>query len=390
MNCRVLHSLPTWLPISENWIYPQVVDVPRVQSAVFCDQTNNISLFPMPTARLFIDQPPLIKALAGRSIARRILRWTAHGLSSALVVHRVTRWRPDLLHAHFGNRGCEMLPLASRLGIPLITSFYGYDAWQLPNTDTSFKSRLQGLFERGNVFLVEGPALGRRLEELGCPADRIILQRLGVDLIKFEFVERSFVPPLKIIMIGRFVEKKGFADGLRACAFAAAAGLDFRLTIVGDSAEGDLLGMEIKKELQSLASTVPLVGRVDLAGFVSPHALTELIRQQDVMLAPSRHARNGDAEGGLPVALIEAMAQGLVCIASDHCDIPELVIDEETGFLFAEGDVYGMAACLMKLQSASRLVEIAKKSRMHVRDRFDRDVQLSTLSNIYQELTRAT
>ena len=389
MNCRVLHSVPNWLPVSENWIYPQVVRVPAVIPAVFCDRLIDNVLFPMPVGNMFVDQPEWVRSLGGKTIMRRAARRGAHQISSSLALDRVRRWRPHLIHAHFGNRGCEMLSLSQKLGVPLVTSFYGYDAWQLPQADPQFRARLVELFHKGHLFLVEGPALGRRLEQLGCPANRIAIQRLGVDLLKFEFAARTFTTPAKFIMVGRFVEKKGFVDGLKACAIAASAGADFSVTIVGDAAPDDSAGMLIKQELTALATMPPLQGRVNFLGFVKPDVLAALIRCHDVMLAPSRHARNGDAEGGLPVALIEAMAQGLVCVASDHCDIPELVIDGMTGFGFPEGEVHAMANRLMQLNAGkAQLSDLAKRGHAHVRDRFDREKQLARLSTIYQGLAR--
>jgi hypothetical protein len=50
-----------------------------------------------------------------------------------------------------------------------------------------------------------------------------------------------------------------------------------------------------------------------------------------VFLCPSRFGPGGDAEGGLPVELLEAMGMGLLCVGSRHCDIPEAIIAERPG-----------------------------------------------------------
>ncbi len=67
--------------------------------------------------------------------------------------------RPAVIHAHFGPAGWEILAYARDLGIPLLTSFYGYDASSLPS-QPGWMERLHRLFESGAGVLVEGPATG--------------------------------------------------------------------------------------------------------------------------------------------------------------------------------------------------------------------------------------
>ena len=44
---RVLHSVDNFLMVSENWIYPQVVGVPGVESCVVCSNRANVDTFPI-------------------------------------------------------------------------------------------------------------------------------------------------------------------------------------------------------------------------------------------------------------------------------------------------------------------------------------------------------
>src|SRR5207249_4497939 len=107
-------------------------------------------------------------------------------------------------------------------------------------------------------------------------------------------------------MMARFTEKKGLVDGLRACAEARRRGADFTVTIVGDAISGDEAGARIKAELHQIASVPELKDRMQFAGFVPAAKSRELMRQHDIYLCPSKHARDGDAEGGSPVSLTEA------------------------------------------------------------------------------------
>jgi colanic acid/amylovoran biosynthesis glycosyltransferase len=67
----------------------------------------------------------------------------------------------------------------------------------------------------------------------------------------------------------------------------------------------------------------------------------ELFKQHNVFLCPSKHATDADAEGGSPVVLPEAMAAGLICVGTNHCDILEVIINDQTRFLNKEGRRFG-------------------------------------------------
>jgi colanic acid/amylovoran biosynthesis glycosyltransferase len=188
-------------------------------------------------------------------------------------------------------------------------------------------------------------------------------------------------------MVGRFVEKKGLLDGLRACAVARCKGAPVNLTIVGDAAMHDEVGKQLKAELYSAVAQSGLDSVVHFAGFLSSTELRRVMAEQDVFLCPSKHAANGDAEGGSPVALIEAMAMGLICIGTRHCDIPEVIHDGQTGFLCEPGDVRGMASALIKVMSdRESMPVIAEAGRAHVAKGFSLSTQLHKLSRLYDEI----
>jgi colanic acid/amylovoran biosynthesis glycosyltransferase len=310
------------------------------------------------------------------------------GFDGTALRMRIRRWRPARIHAHFGMRGFESLSLKQSLDIPLITSFYGYDAWMVPQSDPVWLSRYEQLFAAGDAFLVEGPAMRKRLMDLGCPREKIRIHRIGVELEALPFRPCAISPQLQIVMVGRFVEKKGLIDGLRACLEARLRGVDLRVTIIGDHGVNDPAGRQIKESLLRLASEAGLCGRVTFPGFLSMEKTRETIRNHQILLCPSKHAANGDAEGGSPVVLTEAMAQGLICIGTRHCDIPEVIVQGETGYLCEEGDISGMAEVLCALAhgpgSAMRLVN---QGRKHIETHFSLATQLEKLGQVYGSLT---
>ena len=382
---RVLHAVEPYLNISENWIYPQITQVPLTEPFVLCTTLINAESFPIEPERLLVQgrTPP-------RSLLKRAVRSAAYrsGYSDLRTRLRLRRKRVQLIHAHFGMQGCDCVRLKQKLQVPLVTAFYGVDAWRLPKHQPTWRSRYEELFAAGDAFLAEGRAMRDRLIEIGCPEPKIRVQHIGVDLTKLTHMQKDFSGTLAIVLVGRFVEKKGLADGLRACASAADRGADLRVTIIGDAPQEDIAGQQIKAELHALADASALKGRVRFAGFCSVAETRALVAKHNVLLAPSRHAEDGDAEGGLPVILLEAMAQGLLCIGARHCDIPEALIDGTTGFLCPERDYETMADALTRMRyNGSRLRQITAQGRKHIEENFSLEKQLRALRSLYSELT---
>jgi colanic acid/amylovoran biosynthesis glycosyltransferase len=380
---RVLHSVETFLNVSENWIYPVVACVPGVDTRVACDRLANSDAFPFPRSRLIVSPPSWETALGAprlfHACARRL------GWRNAVAALQIRSWQPHVLHAHFGGKGWHALQLKTFVRVPLVTSFYGSDAWAGPQQLPAWRDRYRTLFAQGSAFFVEGPAMRTRLINLGCPAGKVIIQHIGVDLQILAFRQPCFASGLKVVLAGRFVEKKGLSDGLRACALARAKGADIRVTIIGGPL--DTAGERIQAELRELAAGPELAGRVEFTGLIRREQLYARLRDHNVFLCASRHAADGDAEGGLPVVLIEAMALGLLCVGTRHCDIPELIDDKRTGYLADEGDCLAVAEILSSIPANPGLASaVALAGRRRVEEDFSLERQLAKMYGHYADV----
>jgi colanic acid/amylovoran biosynthesis glycosyltransferase len=382
---RVLHTLYTYLETTQNWIYPQIACVPQTETAVLCRRLNNSSEFPRVGRPFFIQEPP--REGPGLVARARRVALSRSRTGRVIATARAKRWRPAIVHAHFGTHGWETLALRRRLRVPLITSFYGFEAWSFPVSQPSWRDRFVQLFREGDLFLVEGPAMCSRMIEIGCPIEKLRIRRLGVDSANIPFAQPDFCESLKIAMVGRFVEKKGLVDGLRACILAARAGVHFKVTIIGDVDPHHANSEAIKQELLALSQSTELLNRVHFTGFL-PHAETcKLLRRHNVLLCPSKHSSNGDAEGGMPFILAEALAMGLIGVGSRHCDMPELIIDGRTGYLFDEGNFEQLADLLKKISRTTNcLPSTAAAARKHIEENFNLIRQLTALGEIYREI----
>jgi colanic acid/amylovoran biosynthesis glycosyltransferase len=281
-------------------------------------------------------------------------------LDNARLYRSLVRLNPTVIHAHFGPAGCEVLPYARRLGVPLLTSFYGYDASSLPRLP-GWADRLRRLFDEGTGFLVEGPAMARRLEATGCPAEKIHLLPITIDPDRYtsrpRYRDRS--QPLRLLFVGRFVPKKGLPVLLHSLALARNAIGSFDLRVIG--------GGPGEEEARRLTSDLGLEPSVQFLGY-QPRA--EVLREMDqahVLAAPSQTAPDGDTEGGAPTILLEAQASGLPVLTTDHADIPFVVSPSYRPYLAIEGSATSMADRLVALcADASRWSALAEEARAHV------------------------
>jgi colanic acid/amylovoran biosynthesis glycosyltransferase len=381
----VVHSVHAFLEVSENWIYSQVAALTRYQSHIVTDCLRNHEQFPAPESRLHLA-PPVIR---GKSLIERIIRRIGLRRNysySAGFCAQVRNCQPRILHSHFGNRGYDDISLARKLRLPHVVTFYGHDLSLLPRNPL-WQQCFSRLFREAALFTVEGPHMKDSLAALGCPQGKIRVRRHGVDLRTFPFVARAPCDDgtIKILVAGRFVEKKGIPYALQAVAHVARENPALRLTLVGDSYD-DLAGKRLKREILSLLEQEPLRHRSEWLGSVSVARFMEIAKEHHIFIQASMHSADGDCEGGAPVVLNQLTATGMPIIATRHCDIPEIVLDGKTGFLVEERDVLGLADRLRRVVSAPESwPRLGIMARAHAERTFELSKTIADLEDIYDE-----
>lgn len=295
------------------------------------------------------------------------------------------RVRPRLIHAHFATDGLTALPIARRLGLPLVTTLRGYDVMVEPGrmlasgklSRVRYALLRRRLMARGDLFLAVSDALRAMAIERGFPAERTLTHYDGVRLDEFE-PGRDAAEPGLILHVGRLVEKKGAALLVRALAEVRREHPGARLAILG---EGPLEGA-----LRRLAGELELGQSVAFLGALPHGEVRRWMRRAWVLAAPSVRAADGDREG-LPTVVVEALASGLPVIGSAHAGIPEAIEHGRTGFVVAEGEVGELAGRLGLLLASSGLrAEMAGRSRALAEARFDAVRQGERLEAYYDRL----
>lgn len=378
----VIHSLPTWLPQTEPWVYNQVRFLPSyVDSRVVCKWAKNLDQFPWEGV-YSLDQLPLVRQLWNRGLVGTGIRnYFGHLIDVA------QKYDNCLLHSHFGNTGWANLHVAKKLKIPHVVTFYGMDVGQLPKTDPRWIKRYHDLFVSVDRVLCEGPFMAQKVVELGCPEDKVSVQHLGVVIDEIPYQPRSWngVEPLKVLMAASFREKKGFPYGLAALARLANE-FPLEVTLIGD-AGGTAPSQLEKQAIMAVIEKNSMQKYVRLLGYQPYEVLLREAYQHHLFLAPSVLAKDGDSEGGAPVVLIDMAASGMPIVSTRHCDISEIIIDGKTGLLAEERNVDDLESKLRwMLAHRDQWGVMLHEGRRRVEDEFNATNQGARLGEIYKEI----
>ncbi len=379
---RVLHSHPVWLPLTQTWMHNQVRFLPSAfENHVLCDETENLDLFPVARIHSAESLPrPL----------RRIERWArkTRRIPRATFPHAVARrWRPAIVHSHFGHNGWVDMPFVRAVGSRHVVTFYGGDLDLLPRKKPWWRSRFRSLLAHVDAVFCEGPFMAARVVDLGCRPDKVYVQHLGVDLNRLAFTPRTWKPgqPLRILVAASFREKKGLPYALEAI-----RGLDtpneIQVTIVGDAGR-DKASQAEKKRILALVRAMGSRVAVTMKGYLAPEVLGRVAREHHLFMQPSLVASDGDTEGGAPVAILEMAAMGLMVVATTHCDIPELLAPSSHHLLARERDVDGLTKALRwLLENPGAWAAVRRANREHIEAEFDALVQGERLGRLYERV----
>lgn len=370
---KVAHVMGSYLAQSETFIWQYMHKFVCAYPVVIAESMQNLKQFPLQKGKLYrIYGPRMTYPWLVDNMFRRILR-RPHGYATRILRKEGVR----IIHAHFGPIGCNYLPVSLSLNIPLITNFYGYDL-SVKDIINQHQEAYVELFKKGKHFLVEGPCMQEKLISLGCPEEKISIQRIAIDLERYSFRERSWdgKRPIHLLFVGRFVEKKGLEYALQALA-KIRKDYSFQFRIIG--------GGKLEQSLRSLNSKLGLTKEIVWLG-VQPHGkVIEELQTCDILIQPSVTASNGDSEGGAPTIILEAQACGVPVIASTHADIPYITCSNESALLSPERDVDSLTHNICQLfENSEAWSRMGKKGREHVEKDHDVRKEVIFLEGLYR------
>lgn len=380
MPKTVAHSVRSYLFRTGSWIYAQISNLKKYHPLVITTRKRNLDIFPIEKIYSLSDLNGL-----NRFFQRQYAKLTNFYYPFFLKVLKENQ--ALLLHSHFGNRGYFDLALKQKLKIPQVTTFYGHDVSLLPQ-EARWRERFKVFFEQGDLILAEGNYMKKTLLEMGCPDSKVRVQHLGIDCEKIPFIPRKMVngQKVKVLIAGTFREKKGITYALEAFARLAPKYKNIELTLIGDAGRSQR-EINYKKDITAIIDNRHITDKVNYLGFLPYPAFIEEAKNNHIFLSPSIHPSDGETEGGAPVALIEMSAYGMPIVSTFHCDIPEVVIDGESGFLVQEKDTDGLAERLEHLINHPEIWEsMGRTGRKHIEEEFNIVTQAAKLEAFYDSL----
>ena len=291
------------------------------------------------------------------------------------------------VHAHFGSLAARTAKIASDLtGIPFSFTAHAKDIFHEEVNLEVLRDLIGSAHHVVTVSDFNRAYLERLFpEQLG----QVHLVYNGLELDRFPFIAPAAPGPvLRVAAVGRLVEKKGFSLLIDAVAELVRRGVAVEVRIAGGGELRDELARQVAQH--HLGSTITLMGPRTQAEVV------ELLRWADVFTAPCVVGRDGNADG-LPTVLLEAMAMGVPCIASDVTGIPEVITNagsgstadagpgdgSQTGILVRGGEVGELVDALVTVASSSfDRQAVTRAARRVIEQNFDSHCQSVRLKEL--------
>lgn len=372
----------TFLGRTETFIYSQLTHLPPEKAIALARDAQHQDRFPGVDFRAFSLEPENW-CKHWSDVSYRVLRHMIR-CERQFYLRETGILKPDLFHAHFAVDAAYFMDVLRSSNCPLVVSCYGYDVSSFPNRYMGWgRYYLHPVWKRADLVLAMSKDMSEDLVRLGCPDEKIRIHYYGIDLTRFEYVQRdSMATPVRILFVGSLSERKGVEDILRAFARIASRRSQVELRFVGSG--------PLRTTLEHLTRALDLETRVSFAGFVRHENLKDELSQAHIFCHPSRTLENRSKEG-IPGTIVEAMATGLSVVTTRHAGIPEMVRDGEDGFVVAERDVNAIAQALLILVDKPELRALmGNKAASRAQQKADAVRQTAELQKIYNDVVVST
>ncbi len=277
----------------------------------------------------------------------------------------------DVVLAEYGTAGSFIAPICKSLSLPLLVHFHGFDASRSDILNT-FKKGYQFMFSHATKIIVVSTAMKQALVGQGCPEKKLVLNTYGPhpDYLNIKpNLESNY-----IISVGRHTYKKGPYLTILAFQKVLDKHPSLKFKMIGD---GELFDVS-----KNLVKSLDLENNIILLGGLERKEIIKHLETAFLFVQHSLVALNGDSEG-TPVGIIEAMAAGLPVVSTRHAGIPDVVIENKTGFLVDEGDIDAMAEEILKIVNNRELAEtFGKKGNVEIAAHYNLENHLEIINQL--------
>ena len=300
----------------------------------------------------------------------------------------IQRERVDLVHVRSRAPAFSALSAANRTGVPLVATYHGLYSARSP-----LKRWYNAVMTRGDLVIANSDyTRAHVIAEHGTDPDKVVSIPRGVDLARFDpaavspervaavraawGIEAQDARPV-LLLAGRLTRWKGQGLMIQGLAALKVEGVNAILVLAGD----DQGRSDYTAELKELASSLGVEEAVRFVGHVADMPAAYLAC--DLALAPS--FPKPEAFGRTAV---EPQAMGRPVLASDHGAVVETVVDGETGWRVAPGDLPAWVAALKTALALTpdRRAAMGAVGMARARDLYSLDRMTTLTLDVYARL----
>jgi len=281
----------------------------------------------------------------------------------------------DIIHSQsMGARG--VLGWAKKQNIPVVSTWHGTSLTEISTFFSSARKSprywhwlflMPAILVRQYLLMdlptrrasaaitLVSPTLEKNMKFLA--KDKVYVISNGIDIPEKPPL-RNNRDMLHLLCLGRIEKEKGMHHAVKAMVELNDANI--KLDIVGT---GPYLN-----ELKVLIAKLELEENVLCHGRVDDDELSKLFKAADIYLMPTTR------QEGLPLTILEAMANGLPVIASDIGGISQVIKDEGDGLLIRPGDVSELINAIRILKNDEEMRNnFSNAARKKIEDKYSKE-----------------
>ncbi len=290
-----------------------------------------------------------------------------------LAARRIRALGIDAIHCHGYKPAVFAYVICRMTGIELVATCH---LWFM-DTHAPWKMRLmisieKILYRRCRAVVAVSEQIRRILVKHGVPYERTRVIKNGVVLADYEPHRRNDVKreTLRMLNVARLAEQKAQTDLIAAAGILASRQIRVELLIVG---EGELrLALERQIEASGLGDCVSLLGFRD--------DVRRLLTETDIFVLPS-------LDEGMPISVLEAVASKVPVIVTAVGDIPELIVDGESGIIVRPRAPAMLADAIQRLGADAHLrSRLAENAWHRLQQTFSSRQMFDAYADVYSEL----
>jgi glycosyltransferase involved in cell wall biosynthesis len=319
----------------------------------------------IPVTRLAFQLPSLRPATAARFVGKA-------PLTAVALVGHLRALNPDVVHiVGAGPQSVYLASLASSVGARIIFTAQGeltFDAENVFERSLSLRAGLRHILRRADEVTACSAFVLRQVSRFAPIRARTWVIPNGVSVRDFARGGPASGEHPYVAAVGRLVPQKGFDVLIRAMSDARLSGLELR--VAGDGFE--------RESLSQLARGLGIANRVAFLGAIGRSEVAELLAGATAFAMPSR----GEPFG---IALLEAFATGVPCVASRSGGVSEFARDRISALLVDQDDPDALAAALTEVLSDSTLREGLVVGGLRVANDHDWEVIAKQYERLYPQ-----